>query len=102
VRCTTFAAVVGDLDADWAKSWLLDRLRVAHGRKRLVAIHRQILGKADGRFDGLAGPVSFWRCDGWAVYVNNDKGMFVEVPEGSTQGDAWTAWRDYMRAVLPG
>ena len=70
------------------------------GRPRnLVNIHKARLGKQTTTLQVAEHRMMVWVRPTYTVFVNNDKGVCFEVPEGATEDAAWTAWWDYRKAM---
>jgi hypothetical protein len=64
----------------------------------LVKIHKERLGRQTTTFQGER-KMWVWVRATWTVFVNNEKGICFEVPQGSSSVQAWTAWRQYLRLM---
>ncbi len=67
---------------------------------KCVEFHEKKLGKKTSTFTGSEFRFSVWVTEKWTVYVNNKKGVCLEVPEGTNEADALAAWEDYRQKML--
>jgi hypothetical protein len=67
--------------------------------KTLVAIHKERFGRQSYTFTGSEFRFWVWERDGYRVYVNNRKGICLEVQPETTPDEALRLWHRYREDI---
>ena len=69
--------------------------KVKKGGRTLVEAHKELFGKQTYCWTGSESRFWVWDYESWRVYVNNDKGIIIEVAPKTSVGACMTILRSY-------